>query len=349
MKTVLVTGGAGFIGSHFVRYAHENSDLKIVNLDAMTYAGDDVLISHLDSSERYRFVNGDISDRSIVFDVFETYSPELVVNFAAESHVDRSIMNATPFTITNVVGTQTLLDAAVKYGVERYVQISTDEVYGDRTGVGAADESASLHAGSPYSASKASADLYAESYRRTHGLDVVITRCTNNFGPRQFPEKLIPLVIRNALLGKELPIYGDGMQARDWLYVEDSVRGLLGALIEDHGQDVINFGSGEATSNLDIVSEICNSLADRTGEKSDKYLNLMRHVEDRPGHDRLYAVSTERAVKVLNWEPAVDLASGMRETIDWYVSNAQWLDSVAGDKFESFYDSVYAHNWNSEG
>lgn len=349
MKTVLVTGGCGFIGSHFIRHLHETTDFAIVNVDAMTYAGDDFLIRHLAGDDRYSFVKGNVADRGLINSVFESFSPYLVINFAAESHVDRSIIDASPFTLSNVVGTQTLLDAAVKFGVERFLQISTDEVYGDRSGLPAADESAALHAGSPYSASKAAADLFAESYRRTHGLDVVIARCTNNYGARQFPEKIIPLVIRNAMKGDELPIYGDGLQTRDWLFVADNVRGLLAALTENHRAEVINFGSGKLMTNLELVRSICNVLAERTGEDPERYSTLIRHVEDRPGHDRVYSVTTELASRVLGWEPGTDIESGLANTIDWYVSNPEWVDSVTGTKSDTFYDQVHSRNSNPGG
>ncbi|HEX8202764.1 MAG TPA: dTDP-glucose 4,6-dehydratase, partial [Isosphaeraceae bacterium] len=311
MKRILVTGGCGFIGANFVRFQLETyPDVAITNLDALTYAGNPDNLAGLEAEPRYRFVRGDVADRPLVVDLL-AQGFDAVVHFAAESHVDRSIGDATPFLRTNIVGTQCLLDAARAAGTKRYVQVSTDEVYGT---LGPADppftEHTPLAPNSPYAASKAGADLLVRAAHHTHGLDAVITRCSNNYGPYQFPEKLIPLFITNALADRPLPVYGDGRQVRDWIHVSDHCRGVDAALRRGRPGAVYNFGGRCERFNLDVTRAVLALTA--------RPETLIRYVADRPGHDRRYAIDCSKAERELGWAPKVPFEQGLRDTIRWY-------------------------------
>lgn len=341
MKTLLVTGDCGFIGSHFVRQSLRHSDRRIVNLDGLTYAGRGDNLSGIAEGPCYRFVEGDIRDRAFVDRLLQEERPWGVVNFAAESHVDRSILDPAPFVATNVGGVQVLLEGARAYDVERFVQVSTDEVYGDATGVQAFAEDSRLAPSSPYAATKAAADMLCLAYVRTHGLPVVIVRPSNNYGPCQFPEKLIPLMIRNALTGDSLPVYGDGLQLRDWLYVEDNVHAILAIL--EHGRPgaVYNVATGEERTNLDVVRSVCRFL----GGASDSLAARIRHVTDRPGHDRRYAVDTRRMRSELGWVPRVAFETGLERTVRWYLEHTAWIERLTSEDYRTYYDAVYTHSW----
>ncbi|MEX2582179.1 MAG: dTDP-glucose 4,6-dehydratase [Gemmatimonadota bacterium] len=322
---VLITGGMGFIGSNFVRLLMtERREWEIVNLDLLTYAGNpenlEGVTAAREAAGSYRFVHGDIADEGFVHALLKD-APDAVVNFAAESHVDRSIQSAAPFVRTNVVGTQVLLDAVRRAGVERFVQVSTDEVYGD---LGPADpafsETTPIAPSSPYSATKAAADHLVLAYFRTHGADVVVTRCSNNYGPYQFPEKLIPLMISNAVDGKRLPVYGRGENVRDWIHVEDHCRGVLAALERGRAGEVYNFGGASEMRNIDVVREIVA----RVGASEE----LIEYVTDRPGHDRRYAIDFDKAAGELDWAPTYTFERGLAETVEWYLENSQWWQRV---------------------
>jgi dTDP-glucose 4,6-dehydratase len=321
MKRLLVTGGCGFIGANFVRLQLATyPDLSVTNLDALTYAGNPDNLRDLEGNPHYHFVHGDVSNRDLVFALIAE-GFDAVVHFAAESHVDRSISDATPFLTTNLNGTQCLLDAVRAAGTPRYVQVSTDEVYGT---LGPEDppftEKTPLAPNSPYAASKAGADLLVRAAYHTHGLPVITTRCSNNYGPYQFPEKLIPLFITNALADKPLPVYGDGRQVRDWIHVSDHCRGVDAALRRGKAGEVYNFGGRCERYNLDITAAI---LA-LTGKPKD----LIRHVTDRPGHDRRYAVDCSYSEAQLGWRPQVKFETGLAETVAWYRENTEWVERV---------------------
>jgi dTDP-glucose 4,6-dehydratase len=348
MKTVLVTGGCGFIGSNFIRLLLEARDYRVVNLDKLTYAGNLENLWGLDE-KRYQFIRGDIACRDTVTQVLQREKPWAVVNFAAESHVDRSIIDASPFIQTNVTGVQCLLDAVRRSSVERFLQISTDEVYGDKVGQEPSVEEAALAPSSPYAASKAAADLLCKAYRRTYGLPIVITRSSNNYGPYQFPEKLIPLLINNALNGSKLPVYGDGRQVRDWLYVEDNCQGILAVLERASPGSAYNIGGGEERMNLEVVDAVCEAVAQET--KVD-LLYLRRQVEfvtDRPGHDRRYAVDTSKIRSELGWSPTASFAAGLAQTVRWYLDHRNWTSSVTSGEYRRYYDSVYVQKWIDQG
>ncbi|MDG2240319.1 MAG: dTDP-glucose 4,6-dehydratase [Longimicrobiales bacterium] len=320
----LVTGGAGFIGSNLVRHLlAAEADVEIVVLDALTYAGNLESLTDVSSDERYRFVRGDICDPEIVQGVMTGI--DTVFHLAAESHVDRSIQAGMPFVRTNVMGTQVLLAAALEEGVGRFVQVSTDEVYGELPWFAPGDpdgrrhrftEDTALSPRSPYSASKAGGDHLALAYHATHGMDVVVTRCSNNYGPYQFPEKLIPLMITHALEDRSLPVYGDGLNVRDWIHVDDHCHGLVAAAGSGKAGQVYNFGGEEERTNLDVVTEVLRAL--------DKPAGRIEHVTDRLGHDRRYAIDTTKAREELEWSPSVAFPAGLRETVAWYIDNASW-------------------------
>ena len=317
---LLVTGGAGFIGSNFVQYMlREHADVEIVNVDLLTYAGNPDNLRPVEGDARHRFVRADVADRVAMEPLFAE-GIDAVVHFAAESHVDRSIADPSVFVRTNVLGTQTLLDLALKYRVGKFVQISTDEVYGTLGDTGYFTETSPLAPNSPYSASKAGADLLVRAYHETYSLNVNITRCSNNYGPYQFPEKLIPLMIMNALEDKPLPVYGDGLNVRDWLHVEDHCRAV--DLVLRHGRpgEVYNIGGNNERTNLDVVRTILRELG--------KPESLITFVPDRPGHDRRYAIDAAKIRGELGWAPRYDFATGIRETIRWYAANREWLERV---------------------
>jgi dTDP-glucose 4,6-dehydratase len=328
MKRILVTGGCGFIGANFIRLELEAyPDFEITNLDALTYAGNPDNLAGLDDEPRYRFVQGDIADRPLVMElVAEGF--DAIVNFAAESHVDRSIDDATPFLRTNVVGTQCLLDAARAADTPRYVQVSTDEVYGTlRPNDPPFTEKTPLAPNSPYAASKAGADLLVRAAHHTHGMDTVITRCSNNYGPYQFPEKLIPLFITNALADIPLPVYGDGRQVRDWIHVTDHCRGIDAVLRRGRPGVVYNFGGRSERFNLDVTRAVLKL----TGKPE----SLICHVTDRPGHDRRYAVDCSRAEAELGWRPTVVFEEGLAATVDWYRTHTDWVERVRSGAYRA--------------
>lgn len=324
----LVTGGAGFIGSSFVRLLLERRpDARVVNLDLLTYAGHRENLEGLPDEDRHDFVHGDICDPSVVARVMK--GVDTVFHFAAESHVDRSIESDQAFVRTNVLGTATLLAAALDSGVQRFVHVSTDEVYGELPWVDPSvedgpkfTEETPLAPRSPYSATKAASDHLALAYQTTHGLDVVVTRCSNNYGPRQFPEKLVPLMIRKALAGEPLPVYGDGLHVRDWIHVEDHCLGVLAAEEQGAAGRVYNFGGTAERTNLSVVRKILALL--------NRPESLLTYVEDRPGHDRRYGIDHSRASAELGWEPRRDFDEGLSETVDWYAANADWVAAVLG-------------------
>ena len=329
----LVTGGCGFIGSEFIRLTlDENPDLQIVNLDLLTYAGNPENLTSVESNLRYQFVHGDISDPGLVNDLVDS-SFDAVINFAAESHVDRSIEDASAFLRTNVAGTQVLLDATRRAGVSRFVQVSTDEVYGSLGPAGQFREDTPLDPRSPYSASKASADHLVMAAHHTHGLHTVITRCSNNYGPYQFPEKLIPLTILNALAGRDIPVYGDGLYVRDWIHVSDHSRGVWTALTKGRPGAVYNFGGDAERPNLDVV----NLILQYTNASPD----LIRHVTDRKGHDRRYAMDFSLAERELAWRPAVKFEQGLKDTVDWYRTNTAWVEHVTSGAYQEYYSRMY--------
>ncbi|HOV80035.1 MAG TPA: dTDP-glucose 4,6-dehydratase [Bacillota bacterium] len=314
---LLVTGGAGFIGSNFIHYiCREHPDWEIVILDKLTYAGSLKNVTGLDSG-RCRFIKGDITDSKVVGEI-AARGVDAVVNFAAESHVDRSIDDPAPFIENNIKGTQVLLEAARRHGLKKFVQVSTDEVYGSLGPEGKFDEGSPLAPNSPYSASKASADLLCRAYFQTYGLPVVITRCSNNFGPRQFPEKFIPVVITSAMSNRPVPLYGDGLNVRDWLYVTDHCRALEAVICGGREGEVYNIGGGRELTNLELAVLILKLMG--------KPADLVRYVKDRPGHDRRYSVDSGKIRRELGWRPVYGFEEALRETIRWYVANCDWWD-----------------------
>jgi dTDP-glucose 4,6-dehydratase len=332
---ILVTGGAGFIGSAFIRMAIGETDLRVVNLDKLTYAGNLENLVEVDGSARYRFVQGDICDAELVNALVGDERPDAIVHFAAESHVDRSILSPEPVVRTNYNGTFTLLEAARLHHVPRFVHISTDEVYGSLPAPAEADERYPLNPSSPYSASKAASDLLARSYFVTFKLPVVITRASNNYGPYQFPEKLIPLMITNALEDGSLPVYGDGQQVRDWLYVEDHCRGILAVLRQGRDGEIYNIGGNRSLPNLDVVRQVL-ALAGKPE-------SLIAYVTDRPGHDRRYALSSEKLMRETGWQPVMDFETGLARTIEWYRGNSAWVAHVRSGAYRTYYERNYGN------
>jgi dTDP-glucose 4,6-dehydratase len=335
---ILVTGGAGFIGSNFIRHVlAERKNCELVNFDKLTYAGNLANLEEVADHPNYAFIKGDICDAAAVERVMR--GCDAVVHFAAESHVDRSIYEPAPVIDTNVKGTFTLLETARALRVGRFLHISTDEVYGDLTAGAFADESSPLRPSSPYSASKAAADLLVLSYVRTYGVPALITRSSNNYGAYQFPEKFLPLMITNALDHKALPIYGDGKQQRDWLHVEDNCRGILCVLEKGRPGEVYNIGGSDVEENL--------NLARRLLKLTNRPESLLSYVKDRPGHDRRYALRCQKMQDELNWNPAISLDAGLRQTIDWYRSHASWLAGVRGGEYRSYYAKYYENRDSS--
>src|SRR5712691_11474461 len=336
---ILVTGGAGFIGSNFARYllAQENG-FKVFNLDKLTYAGNLENLADIDSSpqfeSRYAFLRADVVDAEGIPALRENRF-DAIVNFAAETHVDRSIECAEPFLHTNVLGTHALLEACRRYRIERFLQISTDEVYGSAPEGLCFNEDAPLRPSSPYAASKAAADLLVLSYVRTYKLPAMILRCSNNYGPYQFPEKLIPLMIANALSDQPLPVYGDGMQIRDWLYVDDHCRGILAVLEKGRDGEIYNIGGNRSLPNLEVVGKVLTL--------SGKPKSLVRYVGDRPGHDRRYALSSEKLMRETGWRPVMDFEAGLARTIEWYRENAPWVGRVRSGEYRTYYERNYGN------
>ena len=336
---VLVTGGAGFIGGNFVHHmVNKYPDYQIVNLDLLTYAGNLETLKPVEDKPNYKFVKGDIADEAFIMDLFEKEKFDVVVNFAAESHVDRSIEDPGIFVQTNVMGTRVLLDASRKFGVKRYHQVSTDEVYGDLP-LDRPDlfftENTPIHTSSPYSASKASADLFVLAYHRTYGLPVSISRCSNNYGPYHFPEKLIPLMIANALNDKPLPVYGTGENVRDWLYVEDHCRAIDLIIHKGRVGEVYNVGGHNEMTNIDIVKIICKELG--------KPESLITYVADRKGHDMRYAIDPTKIHNELGWLPETKFADGIKKTIKWYLDNKEWWETIISGEYQNYYEKMYAH------
>lgn len=336
---IIVTGGAGFIGSNFVFYMLKtHPEDRIICLDKLTYAGNLSTLQPVMDQPNFRFVKADICDRKAVYQLFEEENPDMVVNFAAESHVDRSIENPSIFLETNIMGTAVLMDACRKYGIERYHQVSTDEVYGDLP-LDRPDlfftETTPIHTSSPYSSSKASADLLVLAYHRTYGLPVTVSRCSNNYGPYHFPEKLIPLMIINALNDKALPVYGDGLNVRDWLYVEDHCRAIDLILRKGRVGEVYNVGGHNEMKNIDIVTLICRELG--------KDESLIQHVTDRKGHDRRYAIDPTKIHEELGWLPETKFADGIKKTIAWYLENKDWWQPIVSGEYQTYYQEIYGH------
>lgn len=348
MKTLLVTGGAGFIGSNFIKLMlDKHPNYKIVNIDALTYAGNLENLVEVDKHPNYEFVKADIRDRAAMDQAFQKYAVDFVINFAAESHVDRSIEDPEVFLTTNIIGTQVLLDTAKKYwsvdpgdkycreykpGV-KFLQVSTDEVYGALGPTNMFVETMPLMPNSPYSASKASADLIVRAYNETFGLPVNITRCSNNYGPYQFPEKLIPLMIKNCIENKSLPVYGDGMQVRDWLHVSDHCSAIELVLREGRVGEVYNIGGNNEKANIEIVKLIISTLG-----KSEE---LIKYVKDRPGHDRRYAIDNTKITTELGWKPQYTFEEGIAETIQWYLNNTEWINNVISGSYADYYEKMY--------
>lgn len=339
--TVIVTGGAGFIGSNFILYmAKKYPDYTIINLDTLTYAGNLDNLKSIEGNPNYIFVKGDICDSKLIDKLFDQYNPDYIVNFAAESHVDRSITDPQIFLKSNIMGTQVLLDAcknqwkdSKRFLENKYVQVSTDEVYGSLGAEGYFTETTPLSPNSPYSASKASADMFVRAYYETFGLNVNITRCSNNYGPYQFPEKLIPLMISNALEDKDMPVYGDGMNIRDWLYVGDHCKAIEMVMHNGKSGEVYNVGGHNEKANIEIVKLILQELG--------KPENLIKYVKDRPGHDRRYAIDASKIKTELGWEPTVMFDQGIRLTIKWYLDNLDWRNKIRSGEYKEYYEKMY--------
>ncbi|MEC1744266.1 dTDP-glucose 4,6-dehydratase [Schinkia azotoformans] len=333
---LLVTGGAGFIGSNFVRYMVEKyPDYHIVNLDKLTYAGNLTNLKEMESKSNYSFVKGDIAESTLINELFAKEQFDYVLNFAAESHVDRSIIEPDIFIKTNVMGTQVLLDAAKKFKVKRYLQVSTDEVYGTLGNTGFFTEETPLAPNSPYSASKAGADLLVRAYHETYGLPINITRCSNNYGPYHFPEKLIPLMIINALHDKPLPVYGDGLNIRDWLHVEDHCQAIDLVLHKGEPGEVYNVGGNNERTNMDVVKIILSELG--------KPESLIKFVADRLGHDRRYAIDATKLKTKLGWTPKYKFEDGIKQTIQWYLDNKDWWENIISGDYQQYYEKQYSN------
>ena len=338
-KTVIVTGGAGFIGSNFVFHMlAKYPEYRIICLDKLTYAGNLSTLKSVMDSQNFRFVKDDICDRAAVYRLFEEEKPDIVVNFAAESHVDRSIENPGVFLETNIMGTATLMDACRKYGIERYHQVSTDEVYGDlpldRPDLFFTEETP-IHTSSPYSSSKASADLLVQAYNRTYGLPVTISRCSNNYGPYHFPEKLIPLMIANALEDKPLPVYGEGLNVRDWLYVEDHCKAIDLIIHKGRVGEVYNIGGHNEKTNIYIVKKILELLG--------KPESLITYVADRKGHDLRYAIDPTKIHTELGWLPETKFDDGIVKTVNWYLENQEWWKNIISGEYQNYYERMYGN------
>ncbi len=336
MKRILVTGGAGFIGSNFVRMVlSEHPDCFVVNLDRLTYAGNLGNLAEFMENENHTFVKGDICDGILIERIIAEHGIEAIINFAAESHVDRSITEPKIFIETNVAGTLTLLEAARDKKLEKFVQISTDEVYGALGPEGQFTEQTPLSPNSPYSASKAAADLLVGAFGHTWGIKYNITRCSNNYGPYQFPEKLIPLMINNALNDRELPVYGDGLYVRDWLYVYDHCTAVWDVLQKAPSGEIYNIGGCNEKANLEVIHLILNRLG--------KPQSLIKHVTDRPGHDRRYAIDAGKIINELGWKPSVSFEEGINKTMDWYLQSQEWLANIVSGDYQTYYESMYGN------
>jgi dTDP-glucose 4,6-dehydratase len=331
---LLVTGGAGFIGSNFVRYILQpHTDWQVTNLDKLTYAGNLENLSAVENQPGYHFIKGDIADRKLVNELLGNKF-EIVVNFAAESHVDRSIMDASPFIETNIKGTQVLLEGSKQYGIKKFIQVSTDEVYGSIES-GSFTEESPLSPRSPYSASKAAADLLCLAYYHTYGVPITITRSSNNFGPYQFPEKLIPLAITNVLEDKSIPIYGDGLNIRDWIYVEDHCRALESVILKGQPGQIYNIAANQEKTNLELIHSLLNVMG-KPGE-------LITFVKDRPGHDRRYALDISKITHKLGWSPSHAFEEALKHTVNWYMSHKPWWLQIKSGEYAKYYERMYLH------
>lgn len=334
MKNILVTGGAGFIGSNFINYIlDKRDDYTIVNLDKLTYAGNLENLIPSEGKKNYNFVRGDICNSELVDFIFKKYDIKYVINFAAESHVDRSILGSEIFFTSNVIGTNVLLEASRRYEVEKFLQVSTDEVYGSLGKTGLFTEATPLHPNSPYSSSKAAADMMALSFNHTYGLPVVITRCSNNYGPYQFPEKLIPLMIINSLNNKKLPVYGDGMNIRDWIYVIDHNKAVEKVFENGKAGEVYNVGASTEKPNIEIIKLILKEL-----KKDD---SLIEFVKDRPGHDKRYAIDSTKIQTELGWKPEFGFEDAISHTIKWYIENKNWWERIISGEYLKYYQTQY--------
>lgn len=346
-KTIIITGGAGFIGSHVVRRFVQNyPSYTIINLDALTYAGNLENVKDIEQASNYNFEKIDITNAQAVFDVFKKYNPDGIIHLAAESHVDRSITNPLEFVMTNVIGTVNLLNAAKEFWKDDFSNklfhhVSTDEVYGALGSEGLFTEETSYDPHSPYSASKASSDHFVRAYSDTYGLPIVITNCSNNYGPNHFPEKLIPLCIHNIINNKPLPIYGDGKYTRDWLYVIDHARAIDDVFHKAKNGATYNVGGFNEWQNIDLVNELCRQMDDKLGRESGTSAKLITFVKDRPGHDLRYAIDANKIKNELGWVPSVTFQEGLSLTIDWYLSNDEWLKNVTSGDYQKYYSNQY--------
>ncbi len=347
-RAILVTGGAGFIGSNFINhFMSANPGCRVVNLDLLTYAGNLENLTEVERRPDYRFVRGDICDASVVAGLLAEERIEAVLHFAAESHVDRSITGPEIFVRTNVLGTQVLLEESRKHWQAnkstgfRFLQVSTDEVYGSLGATGYFTEETPLAPNSPYSASKAGADLLVRAYHETYGMPTLNTRCSNNYGPYHFPEKLIPLLITNIIDQKPLPVYGDGLNVRDWLHVKDHSRAIETVLKKGRGGGVYNIGGNNEWKNIDIVNLVCDLLDDKLGRQTGANRQLITFVKDRPGHDKRYAIDAARIKRELGWEPGYTFEQGIAETIDWYLHNREWVTKVTSGAYRDYYEKQY--------
>lgn len=337
MKNILVTGGAGFIGSNFIDYILSGKeDVRIINIDKLTYAGNPENLKMHEKKKNYTFIKGDICNAELVDYLFQKFGINYLVNFAAETHVDRSILGSEVFFRTNVIGTNVLLEAAKRYKIEKFVQISTDEVYGSLGPEGLFTENSPILPNSPYSSSKASADLMALSFHHTYGVPVVITRCSNNYGPYQFPEKLIPLMILNSLNNKKLPVYGDGLNVRDWIYVSDHNRAVEAVLEKGKPGQVYNIGASCEMKNIEIIKIILSILG--------KSENLIEFVTDRPGHDKRYAIDSSKIQQELGWKPVYDFNEAIQKTVEWYLENRAWWEHILSGEYQKYYQLQYGKN-----
>lgn len=336
MKRILVTGGAGFIGANFINnILNKRDDVEIVNLDKLTYAGNLENLKPSEDKKNYHFVNGDITNSELINYLFQKYKIEYVINFAAESHVDRSILGSQIFYHTNVIGTNVLLEASRRFDVKKFLQVSTDEVYGSLGPTGLFREDTPLSPNSPYSSSKAAADMMVNAFYHTYGMPVVTTRCSNNYGPLQFPEKLIPLMTLNALSGKKLPVYGDGLNVRDWIYVIDHNEAV--ELVFENGREgeVYNIGASQEMTNIEIVKLILNALG--------KTEDLIEYVKDRPGHDRRYAIDSSKIQNELGWKPKFKFEEAIQKTITWYLENKNWWERILSGEYQKYYNNLYGN------
>lgn len=347
MKTILITGGAGFIGSHVVReFVLNYPDIKVINLDALTYAGNLENLKDIENHANYQFIKADIVNEKQILEIFEEHLPDGVIHLAAESHVDRSITNPLEFVMTNVIGTVNLLNAANKiwknnYEGKRFHHVSTDEVFGTLGEEGFFTEETSYDPHSPYSASKASSDHFVRAYADTYGLPIVITNCSNNYGPNHFPEKLIPLCIHNIINNKPLPIYGDGKFTRDWLFVIDHAKAIDLVFHQGKNGDCYNVGGFNEWQNIDLIKELCKQMDEKLGREVGTSEQLITFVKDRPGHDLRYAIDANKINQELGWNPTVTFEQGLSKTIDWFLENKEWLENVTTGNYQKYYDTQY--------